>query len=310
MSPHAPGLDDPGEPPEPDETYDVGVIGLGPAGVTAACELVRLGYSVVAIEKDRVGGLIHYARAVDNFPGIPPSSPASTVVDMIWQHLGGFPPKVVNAEVTGIYHTGVGFGISFGDSSVLVKSIILATGTNPDRMDVPGEDLPWVHHIWTDVDVHEDALVAVIGGGDVAADQALSLNENGKQILLMLRSGEPRCNMVLKSEMEVAEDFVIATGLTILRFEERGGRNVVYSDGEMEHKMVVDAVLISIGRSPSLPTLNDQPMSLNKAIYLASEGLFVAGDIVAERRRQVAIAMGSGLGAAMRCDEYFRRLKE
>ncbi|MCK5415447.1 MAG: NAD(P)/FAD-dependent oxidoreductase, partial [Thermoplasmata archaeon] len=284
MSPHAPGLDDPGEPPEPDETYDVGVIGLGPAGVTAACELVRLGYSVVAIEKDRVGGLIHYARAVDNFPGIPPSSPASTVVDMIWQHLGGFPPKVVNAEVTGIYHTGVGFGISFGDSSVLVKSIILATGTNPDRMDVPGEDLPWVHHIWTDVDVHEDALVAVIGGGDVAADQALSLNENGKQILLMLRSGEPRCNMVLKSEMEVAEDFVIATGLTILRFEERGGRNVVYSDGEMEHKMVVDAVLISIGRSPSLPTLNDQPMSLNKAIYLASEGLFVAGDIVAERR--------------------------
>jgi thioredoxin reductase len=303
-------LDDPVEPPPEDETYDVGVIGLGPAGVTAACELVRLGYSVVAIEKDRVGGLIHYARAVDNFPGIPPSSPGQVVVDMLWEHLGGFPPKVVNAEVTGIYHTGVGYGISFGEKAVLVRSIILATGTVPDRLDVPGEDLPWVHHIWTDVDVGEDALVAVIGGGDVAADQALSLSEHGKQILLMLRSGEPRCNMVLKSEMETLDDFIIATGLTILRFEDKEVRNVVYSDGERENKMVVDAVLVAIGRSPALPPLNDGPMSLNKAIYLAKEGLFVAGDIVAERRRQVAIAMGSGLSAAMRCDEYFRRLRE
>jgi thioredoxin reductase (NADPH) len=303
-------MDDPGEPPPEDETYDVGVIGLGPAGVTAACELVRLGYSVVGIEKDRVGGLIHHARAVDNFPGIPPSSPGMTVVDMLWQHLGGFPPRVVNAEVTGIYHTGVGYGISFGESSIIVKTIILATGTVPDRLGVPGENLPWVHHIWEDVDVGEDALVAVIGGGDVACDQALSLNENGKQILLMLKSGEPRCNMVLKSEMDLAEDFIIATGLTILRFEDRGGHQVVYSDGVSEQKMVVDAVLVAIGRGPSLPPLNDQPMSLNKAIYLASEGLFVAGDIVAERRRQVAIAMGSGLGAAMRCDEYFRRLRE
>lgn len=310
MAPHAPGLDDPVEPPEPSETYDVGVIGLGPAGVTAACELVRLGYSVIAIEKDRVGGLVHLARAVDNFPGIPPSSPGMTVVDMLWQHLGGFPPKVVDDEVTGLYHTGVGYGISFGDSSVICKAIILATGTVSQKLKVPGEDLPWVHHLWTDVEIQEDGLAAVIGGGDVAADQALSLNENGMQILLMLRSGEPRCNMVLKSEMEVAEDFVIATGLTILRFEDVGGRKVVYSDGEIEHKMVVDAVLVSIGRKVSLPPLNDQPLSLDKALFLAPEGLFLAGDIVAERRRQVAIAMGSGLDAAMRCDEYFRRINE
>ena len=310
MPPHAPGMDDPVEPPEEVEAFDVGVIGLGPAGVTAACELVRYGYSVVAIEKETIGGLSHYARAVDNFPGIPPSSPGKVVVDMLWQHLGGFPPKVVNAEVTGIYTTGAGYDISLGESAIIVKSIILATGTIPDRLGVPGEDLPWVHHIWTDVDVGEDALVAVIGGGDVAADQALSLNENGKQILMMLRSGMPRCNLVLQSDMEVMEDFIIASGIDILRFEDRNGHIVIFSDGEKENRMIVDAVLVSIGRSPSLPPLNDQPMSIRKAIFMSSEGLFVAGDIVNERRRQVAIAMGSGLSAAMRCDEYFRRIRE
>lgn len=309
MPPHAPGLDKPVEPLPEDEKYDVGIIGLGPAGVTAACELVRYGYSVVAIEKDTVGGLIRYARAVDNFPGIPPSSPGQVVVDMLWQHLGGFPPRVVNAEATGIYTTDAGYDISLGESVITVKSIILATGTIPDRLGVPGEDLPWVHHIWTDVDVEEDALVAVIGGGDVAADQALSLNENGKQILMMLRSGVPRCNLVLQSDMEVMEDFIIASDIEVIRFEDRNGHIVIFSDGENENKMVVDAVLVSIGRSPSLPPLNDQPLSVRKAIYMSPEGLFVAGDIVNERRRQVAIAMGSGLSAAMRCDEYFRRIR-
>jgi thioredoxin reductase (NADPH) len=303
-------LDNPVESPPEDDQYDVGIIGLGPAGVTAACELIRYGYSVVAIEKETIGGLIHYARAVDNFPGIPPSSPGKVVVDMLWQHMGGFPPKVVNAEVTGIHTTDAGYEISLGESVITVKSIILATGTIPDRLGVPGEDLPWVHHIWTDVDVGEDALVAVIGGGDVAADQALSLNENGKQILFMLRSGVPRCNLVLQSEMEVMEDFIIASGIDVLRFEDQNGHLVIFSDGEEENSMVVDAVLVSTGRSPSLPPLNDQPLSIRNAIFMSPKGLFVAGDIVNKRRRQVAVAMGSGLSAAMRCDEYFRRIRE
>jgi thioredoxin reductase (NADPH) len=310
MVPHAPGLDDPVEPPPKVETYDVGVIGLGPAGVTAATELVRYGYSVVAIERAQIGGLIHKARAVDNFPGIPPSSPGLTVVDMLWEHMGGFPPKVLNETVTGIYHTGVGYGISFGDSSINAKALILATGTHPKKLGVPGEDREWVHHMWTDVKVDKGSLVAVIGGGDLAVDQALSLHDAGSEIIMILRSGEPRCNMVLQTEMEVAKRFDVITGFEILRFEDREGHTVVYSDGGGENKLEVDAVLVSIGRNPALPLLNDQPMSLNKAIYLATEGLFLAGDIVSERRRQVAIAMGSGLNAAMRCDEYFRRLRE
>ena len=310
LPPHAPGLDDPVEPPPEEEKYDVGVIGLGPAGVTAATELVRYGYSVVAVEKDRIGGLIHKARAVDNFPGISPGSPGVVVVEMLWEHLGGFPPKVINADVPGIYHTGAGYGISLGDSSVITRALILASGTVPKRLGVPGEDLPWVHDTWTDVRVDDDSVVAVIGGGDIAVDQALSLNDDDKRILMMLRSGQPRCNVVLQTEIETANGFDIISGVEVLRFEDRNGPTVVYSDGTGEQRLEVDAVLVSIGRDPALPLLNSAEMSLNKALYLAPQGLFLAGDIVAERRRQVAIAMGSGLDAAMRCDEYFRRLRE
>ena len=96
----------------------------------------------------------------------------------------------------------------------------------------------------------------------------------------------------------------------VLRFEERGGRTVVLGGDAGESRLPVDAVLVSIGREPALPRLNGAELSLSKALYLAPEGLFCAGDLVSENRRQLAIAMGSGLDAAMRVDEYFRRVRE
>lgn len=307
---HPPGLDEFNEPPDEDETFDVGVIGLGPAGVTASTELVRYGYSVVAVERARIGGLIHLARRVDNFPGIPPESPGVTVVETLWEHLGHYPPRMVEADVKEIYHTGANYGISLGDSSVIARALVLASGTVPKRLGVPGENLPWVHHSWTDVLADPGSTVAVIGGGDIAFDQALSLHDGGRNIVMMLRSGAPRCNVVLKTEMEMAEGFELRENVPVLRFEEADGPTVVHSDGTDTARLAVDAVLVSVGRDPALPLMNGAPLSLAKALYLSPEGLFLAGDIVAERRRQVAIAMGSGLDAAMRCDEYFRRLRE
>ncbi len=310
LPPHAPGLDGPVEPPPEDETFDVGVIGLGPAGVTAATELVRYGYSVVAMERGRIGGLIHLARKVENFPGIPPSSPGTIVVEMLWEHLKRFPPRIVEADVSDIYHTGVGYGISLGDTSVAVRSLILTTGTRPKLLGLPGEDLPWVHHSWTDVRAGPGSTVAVIGGGDLAIDQALSLSDGSRRVEMLLRSEAPRGNKQLQRELEDTEGIHIRTECPPLRFDEEQGPTVVYAKGGHEVKLPVDAVLVSIGREPALPNLNDAILSLDRARFLAPEGLLLAGDVIADRRRQVAIAMGSGLDAAMRADEYLRRVDE
>ena len=310
MPPHAPGLDDPVEPPPEEETYDVGVIGLGPAGVTASTELVRYGYNVVAVERERIGGLVHLARKIDNFPGIPPSSPGTIVVEMLWEHLGRFLPTIIDADVTNIYQTGVGYAISLGETSVAVRSLILAPGTNPKLLDLPGEDLPWVHHSWTNVRAKPGSTVAVIGGGDLAIDQALSLHDGGRRIEMLLRSDGTRCNRHLQNELDLAEGIHIRTDCPPLRFDEDQGPTVVYAKGGHEIKLPVDAVLVSIGRESALPNLNDAILGLDRARYLAPEGLLLAGDVIADRRRQVAIAMGSGLEAAMRADEYLRRVND
>jgi thioredoxin reductase len=286
--------------------FDVGVIGLGPAGITASCELARYGYRVVAFEKDRIGGLIHQARRVDNYPGAPPSCPGSEVVELLWEHLGKFPPVIQEGEVSNIYHTGVGFGISIGDRAATVRCVVLATGTRPVMLGLPGEEFPWVHHAWTDVMAGHGTTVAVIGGGDLAIDQALSLNDAGHRIEVLLRGEGTRCNRALSDEMEGVKEINVRTNSPPLRFEEEMGRAVVYSMGGTEFKLPVDAVLVSIGREPSLPALNEMEITLDRARSMAPQGMFLAGDIIAGRHRQAAIAVGSGLDVAMRVDEYLR----
>jgi thioredoxin reductase (NADPH) len=148
--------------------------------------------------------------------------------------------------------------------------------------------------------------VAVIGGGDLAIDQALSLHDAGHRIELLLRQDSTKCNRALSEEMESCKDIHIRTNSPVLRFEEEVGRAVVYAKSGTEFKLPVDAVLVSIGREPKLPLLNDMEMSVDRARSMGPEGLFVAGDIIAGRRRQAAIAVGSGLHTAMRVDEYLR----
>ncbi len=125
---------------------------------------------------------------------------------------------------------------------------------------------------------------------------------------MLLRSDATRCNRHLQKELDLAEGIHIRTDCPPLRFGEEQGPMVVYAKGGHEIKLPVDAVLVSIGREPALPNLNDAILGLDRARYLAPEGLLLAGDVIADRRRQVAIAMGSGLEAAMRVDEYLRRV--
>ena len=231
---------------------------------------------------------------------------------MLWELLRRYPASIWEGHGAYLYHTGVGFGISSGgEKAGIVRCLILATGTSPIRLGLPGEELPWVHHAWTDIAAEPGSTVVIIGGGDLAVDQALSLHDGGRAIEMLLRSDTPRCNKALLTEMEEAEAFTVRPRCPVLRFEEEGGRRtVVYSSGGTEYSLSAKGVLVAIGREPELPKLNDGLMSLDRARSMAPQGVFLAGDMIAGKHRQVAIAVGNGLDVAMRCSEYLKGLKE
>jgi len=285
--------------------FDVAVVGLGPAGISAATELVRYGRHVVALEAERVGGLVHEARRVENLPIMVAPGPGRGVVDALRAHLERLPPRIIAEPVMEVHLRKGGFELRAGDAPVRCRAVVLATGTRPSRLDVPGEDLPWVAHRWTDLRGRPPGRVAVVGGGDLAADQALSLADAGFEVELLVRSDGLRCNKRLKDELKGRPTVHIRPKHGVVRFSE--GPTVECEGPEGRVGLTVGCALVSIGREPELPPVFDaKGHRLEPSTILAGEipGLFPVGDLVAGRRRQVAIALGSGLDAAMQCEEY------
>ena len=295
-----------GEEGEPDAFFfDVAVVGLGPAGISAATELVRYGRHVVALEAERVGGLVHEARRVENLPVLVVPGPGHGVAEALRAHLRRLPPRVINVPVREVRLTKGGFEICTAGAPIRCRAVVLATGTRPRRLGVPGEDLPWVTHRWTDLRGRPPDRVAVVGGGDLAVDQALSLADAGFEVELLVRSQRLRCNKRLRDELKDKSAAVVRLGHEVVRFTD--GPAVECEGPKGPATISVGCALVSVGREIELPPVTDaKGHRLEPSTIIAGEvpGLFPVGDLVAGRRRQVAIAMGSGLDAAMRCEEY------
>jgi thioredoxin reductase (NADPH) len=209
--------------------------------------------------------------------------------------------------VTSVQRSEEGFVLSSVARTVRARAIVLATGTRPRKLNVRGEDLPWVVQRWTDIR-SRSGTVAVVGGGDLAVDQALSLHEAGHEVALLVRGTRIECNRRLQDELVSAPSITIRQHFTVEAFSEGPPRAVDGSVLGTPGSVEVDGVLVSIGREPDAPRFLDlegRAMSQDYVLAYGEKGLFPCGDLVARgNRRQVAIAAGSGLDAAMRCDEY------
>ncbi len=289
--------------------FDVAVVGLGPAGITTAAELVRYGRRVVAFERDRIGGLVHEARRVENVPWAHGAAPGPEVARALEAHLMRFAPEFVNEEVVSIQRREASFEARAHDRAVRARAVVLASGTRSRSLAVRGEDLPWVATRWSDLR-RQSGTVAVVGGGDLAIDQALSLVEAGYRVELLVRGDHVECNRSLMDELGRARTVTMRFRHAVEAFVDGPPRSVLCSSLEGPVGLTVDCALVSIGREQEAPKVLDMDGRALKLDYVLSpgiRGLFPVGDLAAYgRRRQVAIAAGSGLDAAMRCEEHLR----
>jgi len=293
------------------ELFDVAVVGLGPAGIMAAAELVRYGRRVVAFERDRIGGLVHEARRVENVPWTPGAMPGPEVARALERHLQRFPPEFMDAEVDSVQRADGPFIVRTSGGAVRARAAILASGTRPRSLGVQGEDLPWVANRWTGMGCRS-GTAAVVGGGDLAIDQALSLAGAGLRVELLVRGERVDCNRPLMEELERTKAIARRFRHIVDSFRDGPPRTVLCTTPDGGRSFAVDCALVSIGRDQEAPRVLDldgRALTLDYVLSRGIRGLFLAGDLAAYgRRRQVAIATGSGLEVAMRCEEHLREL--
>jgi thioredoxin reductase (NADPH) len=288
---------------------DVTIIGAGPAGVAAAIQLKRSGISPLLVEKERVGGLVKNACRVENYPGFPGGISGLQLADLLATHLAGAGVDVLFEEVVRLDHDGRCFSVETGKSRRRSRIVMLATGTKPRKYNdlyIPAGAAPYIH---TEIYPIRDCTgkrIAIVGAGDAAFDYALNLAENN-DIVILNRSEETRCLPLLRKRAEQTPRIALWSRAVIESVSEAVPEGLLLScrlPGQ-SISLPVQYLILAIGREPQRDFL-PETFSMG-ADTLKGEGmLYEIGDIRNGSFRQVAIAVGDGIRAAMSVAEQWQ----
>ena len=269
------------------KVYDVVIVGGGPAGLTAGLYTSRGRHTILLIERGITGGQIVNAELVENFPGFPEGISGVDLGDLLSQQASRYGLETVNAEVTGLELSDGAKTVGTTDGSFTTRSVILAGGSNPVTLDVPGEGRLIGRGVSycanCDAAFFRDQPVAVVGGGDAAISEALHLTKFAWDSVV--------------TEVE-GKDFVDAIRLSNVR------------DGG-DSSLAVNGVFVAIGFRPDTDYLKgiveldaSDHIVTNEKMETDVAGILAAGDIRHNSARQAVTAAGDGASAAIFAEKY------
>lgn len=264
------------------------MVGAGPAGISAAIQLKKEGLPFTLFERGRPGGLLRYAWRVDNLPGHRGKT-GRELCSLFNEHLDSMGITVEGISVVSIERETDHFLVNGSEYS----AVILATGSHPRRVDIPGA----LYFIEDEKELKGKRLL-LLGAGDLAYDNALRALKAGAEVTLV-RRGEPGANLSLLREARAAgivETLGVPTDVLV------DGRNFLLGDRRF------DILAVFIGRTPSRDLIAHMgPLEVNLPSFSTSvNGLYVVGDAALGTLSQTALSSGSGLAAAMHISRMVR----
>jgi len=295
----------------PATTYDVAIVGAGPAGLTAAMYGGRQGLKTAVIAGS-IGGQMQWAHRVENFIGWEPLSGAE-LLGHFRDHVNRFDVDCFEGNlVNAIVPEGEGFTVFSREGlSLTARTIIIATGKAPSRLSVSGErELvgKGVSYCATcDAAFFAGKDVVVIGPGEAAADAALQLRALGSGRVTFVSKRPVVAPAAVLDKIAADEGIVALVGAEPLRIE--GTERVealVVSSADGERRIDAEGVFIEIGSIKAdefalgLVEVNDRgEIVIDKAGATSTPGVYAAGDVTDEFGKQILIAAGQGARAAM-----------
>lgn len=298
--------------------YDVIIIGSGPAGLTAAIYGQRAKLNVLMIEKQPMsGGQILNTYEVDNYPGLPGIG-GFDLGTKLRAHADALGMQVVTGDVVSVDFSGKVKQVVTGDGTFESRTVIIATGAQYRKLGVPGEDTlrgMGVSYCATcDGAFFRGKETAVIGGGDVALEDALFLARACSKVYLIHRRDEFRGAKVLQERVfqtpniEVIWDTVAES----INGSEKVESLLLYNRKKEEHTtLMVSGVFIAVGIQPNSELFRDQ-VAMDEGAYLIAgeecktdcDGIFAAGDVRTKQLRQVITAASDGANAITSVERY------
>lgn len=309
------------------ETTKCLIIGSGPAGYTAAIYLSRAGISSVLYSGIQPGGQLTQTTTIENYPGFPQGVEGFDLMENMRQQAVNVGAEVRNGIITDIDLSKRPFVATVdGTSTISADAVIIATGASAKYLGLADEQkyagMGVSACATCDGFFYRKKVVAVVGGGDTACEEAYYLSNLAKKVYMIVRKPYLRASAAMQQRVNEKENIKIlyntnTVGLFGEQFVE--GAHLVQFKGTDKEQMLdidIDGFFLAIGHKPNTDFLKGQ-VSLDEQGYIALggittetsvKGVFAAGDVADPHYRQAIVAAGSGCRAALDAKSYLDAL--
>lgn len=298
--------------------YDMLIIGGGPGGYTAALYAARAGLSVAVLEKLSAGGQMAQSHQIDNYPGFSEGIDGFELGERMQLQAERFGAVTEYADVTAVDLKADPKVVYSSEGVFRGRTVVLATGAGPRELGLAGErELTGrgvAYCAACDGMFFKDKTVAVVGGGNSAAADALLLSRVAKKVYLIHRRDSLRAEKISRKPLMEAENVEFLWNSTVTELLQNGkltGIRVKDLPSGEEWELAVDGLFVSVGRKPATDLVKAQ-LSLDAGGYvIAGEttetslpGVYAVGDVRTKPMRQIVTAVADGAVAVQMAEHY------
>ncbi len=303
------------------ESYNVVIMGSGPAGLTAALYTARANLDPLVFEGPEAGGQLTTTTDVENFPGFPNGIMGPELMDLMREQSERFGAQCVQKAVTAVDFSKRPFLVSTEDEQVLASTFIISSGATARMLGLSSERELVGYGVSTcatcDGFFFRDKDIVVVGGGDSAMEESIFLTKFATQVTVVHRRDKLRASVIMQQRARENEkiDF-IWNGVVedVLGSREDGVTGVRIKDVVTGESYVKECqgMFVAIGHTPNSEIFRGQ-LDMDDNGYLITNngtsetsvaGVFAAGDIQDTRYKQAITAAGSGCMAAMDAEKF------
>jgi thioredoxin reductase (NADPH) len=300
--------------------YDVLVIGAGLAGMTAAMYASRYGLRTGLVERMMGGAQIINLERIENYPGFPQGVAGAELGPLIQEQAMDAGAQFIMGDVASISRDGDFKVVETDAGGFRSKAVIVAAGSNLRQLGIPGEEEMFgrgVSHCATcDGPLYMGEVVGVVGGGDSAADEALTLTEYVDKVLLFHRRDQLRAHHAVEERVHYNRKIEVVWNTVVEEVLGEGTvtavktRNVVTN---LENTVSLTGLFVYVGLEPNSSLVsnlvkvdNAGHIPVNISMETQVAGLYAVGDIRQNSASQLATAVGDGATAAISAFNFVR----
>jgi thioredoxin reductase (NADPH) len=304
------------------DEHDLVVVGGGVAGLSAGLTAARLGRKTHVLSGPELGGRLISIERIDGYPGFPDGIPGYDLGPIIQEQASGAGAEFSDAEATALQADGDGWRVTTARGDVRARAVVIATGTTLKTLGIPGEEQlrgKGVSHCAScDAPLLRGRVVGVVGGGDSALQEALTLAQHVQRVIILHRGAgfsaqAAYVQQVLENpKIEVrfgtiVEEALGNGGLTSVRTRNMG-------DGKTD-QVELAGLFVYVGLAPATAWLNGTValdasgrVTVDDELRSSQDGVFAAGTVRAGSIGRAASATGDGATAALSADRYLKGL--